>query len=613
MHTSSSDEVRHALKGVAHRFKLYGFAGPLLYHTDDCCHEHAMLSEVFETLRDSRVQVGIEANVPCLTLPQPVQYLRRESDVRAAFGDLQVDVNDGTLGMVGFDLEWPAHDKTAKVSTLQIGRSDGRAYVVAMHELTRIPLALRTFLEDDKVIKVGKKIFEDVARFFKDYGLVVNGVLDLAHRAKELRLVTDARIGLDAMCRRFLSRCIPGKTSVRLSDWSQTPLSAEQLEYAGVDAYAGALLMDHFEENALAETVPSSVALRDGVDVRVLNKGGGRVAAIGRIDFDTGTPRVVIADQFPVRITAVTVPGTLLMYPSPNQNSFKDINIGDTVLWDRRRLRLLPPSWSIDAHIHLVGRRWSDPNPEDGGDFVIIGITHGEEGVRVEYIREDADEGDDSEESMLDEVLRWLDGDFSEGASAGDADAAMAEASVPPAEGDGDGGDMHEDEKSSAVGDEDDEKVNAAADDDRDDRDIFQPPEGVDYGNDNDEDENGNGAHDECDFIGPIPCYDRDDYDGWRTVRIKLDALHAPMRFERSLRKTHGAYKHFMSRLCVIRALSPARARAREWMYARAMQRGYLGNGFELMCVTYSDACVRVRREQKCEWFRVRARARDLK
>ena len=41
-------------------------------------------------------------------------------------------------------------------------------------------------------------------------------------------------------------------------------------------------------------------------------------------------------------------------------------------------------------------------------------------------------------------------------------------------------------------------------------------------------------------------------------------------------------------------------------MYARAqkMQRGYLGNSFELMCVIYSDACVRVRREQKCEWFR---------
>ena len=45
--SSSLEEVEIALAGVAERYKLYGFRGPLLYHTDDCCHEHAMLVRVF--------------------------------------------------------------------------------------------------------------------------------------------------------------------------------------------------------------------------------------------------------------------------------------------------------------------------------------------------------------------------------------------------------------------------------------------------------------------------------------------------------------------------------------------------------------------------------------
>lgn len=40
-----------------------------------------------------------------------------------------------------------------------------------------------------------------------------------------------------------------------------------------------------------------------------------------------------------------------------------------------------------------------------------------------------------------------------------------------------------------------------------------------------------------------------DDDELLRSVRVKLDELHAMMRFERTLRKSHGAYHHFLSRL----------------------------------------------------------------
>ena len=76
--------------------------------------------------------------------------------------------------------------------------------------------------------------------------------------------------------------------------------------------------------------------------------------------------------------------------------------------------------------------------------------------------------------------------------------------------------------------------------------DTFKPPDGVDYGPDVDDDIDADG--DDC-FIGPIPHYDREEYKNWESVRVKLDALHALMRYERTLRKSHGAYQHFLSRL----------------------------------------------------------------
>ena len=195
--------------------------------------------------------------MPLMSLPQPVLYLRDERDVSQACGEPQVEVNSGSLTLIGLDTEWPPFVHNAKTSTLQLGIADGRTYVISLHELRRIPQTLRVLLADQTVAKVGKSIDGDVKRLFTDYKLEVKGAIDLAWRAKELGLVKDARIGFDAMCRKFLGRSLSGKTDIRLSDWSQTPLSPQQLEYAALDALAGAYLMNHFEGAAAAEQVPS--------------------------------------------------------------------------------------------------------------------------------------------------------------------------------------------------------------------------------------------------------------------------------------------------------------------------------------------------------------------
>ena len=69
-----------------------------------------------------------------------------------------------------------------------------------------------------------------------------------------------------------------------------------------------------------------------------------------------------------------------------------------------------------------------------------------------------------------------------------------------------------------------------------DDLDQRYPPQNVDYGNDNPENDEDDHNHLKDSYIGPKPHWDADDYDLWTSVRIKLDALHAMMRFERTLR-----------------------------------------------------------------------------
>mmetsp|Transcript_4484 Transcript_4484/g.14038 ORF Transcript_4484/g.14038 Transcript_4484/m.14038 type:complete len:105 (+) Transcript_4484:1497-1811(+) len=67
--TNSEEEVQEVLEGVAGRLKELGYDGPLMYSTDDCCHEEKMLMRVFSTLRSHRFSVLEQDVLPTLTLP----------------------------------------------------------------------------------------------------------------------------------------------------------------------------------------------------------------------------------------------------------------------------------------------------------------------------------------------------------------------------------------------------------------------------------------------------------------------------------------------------------------------------------------------------------------
>ena len=94
----------------------------MLYSTDGCCHEHKLLTDVFSTLRDEKVPIGPEKNIPPFTLTQRAEYLRTEGAVWVLAGEVQEDVNNGSLYFLGLDTEYPWNRPDKKISMLQLAR-----------------------------------------------------------------------------------------------------------------------------------------------------------------------------------------------------------------------------------------------------------------------------------------------------------------------------------------------------------------------------------------------------------------------------------------------------------------------------------------------------------
>lgn len=462
--STSTQEIRVALQGVAKRFKDYGFKGPLLYSTDNCCHEHDFLCEVFETLRDNQVDLGVvEDECPPLELPANVRYLQNYDDVDAAAKELLAQVEANQLTSIGFDLEWQPFVNDPPVAIVQLATTikGGGVYIIAFHQLERVPKSLKDLLKDPRVVKCGVGIKGDATRLAKprNHGLEVTPLLDLRGRAKELK-ICPKRATLEDLTAEFLGKGIPGKRTVRLSDWATRRLSQAQLDYAARDAYACALLVKHLEEAAAFAQVPSPTSLTPGKQVSLYNRGGQRVAAIGTIEerADCHHGRRLNDNDVLVRVLAVTVPSTRLCY---GKGKVGDVEHQTVICWDRRRLRIARETEQLRAWKHLVGCQWHDPgannwrplvrdmkrispehsaflflgipNPRDKGSFIIVDIKHSEDGILVLYRNADDDFNADSydegdlERSLLKEVLRWLNNDF----SSDDADdEATADATI---------------------------------------------------------------------------------------------------------------------------------------------------------------------------------------
>ena len=180
-------------------------------------------------------------DVPSEVVRKPkVTYLDSEREVDALLpGAL---ARCGTVAKsVGFDLEWNMGQFPGRTAVMQLGMAKN-IYIIHLSAMGCVPQSIREMLADPHILKVGVAVRNDGHKLRRDFKLVSNGLVELSAMAKALdpsrwkhrRLL----VSLRDLCQSYLDRTLR-KDAVRVSRWTNTPLSHLQQEYAASDAYVG--------------------------------------------------------------------------------------------------------------------------------------------------------------------------------------------------------------------------------------------------------------------------------------------------------------------------------------------------------------------------------------
>lgn len=169
------------------------------------------------------------------TIPIPIRIITGETDdeeIREACRYLSQSA------VLGFDTETkPVFQKGQynPVSLLQLSTSEyAFLFRLSTFENKERLAPLQELLGNEQILKVGVAIQEDCTELYRDHGLVTNSTLDLRHLATADKMEVHSLSKIYALL--YGKRLTKGQ---RLTDWEQPELTPAQVDYAGLDAYAG--------------------------------------------------------------------------------------------------------------------------------------------------------------------------------------------------------------------------------------------------------------------------------------------------------------------------------------------------------------------------------------
>ena len=178
-HGTSTEEIENVLRGVARRFKMHGFKGPILVTTDRCCDERSFWSgtanksaaPIFESLaRSHGIQVDPSSSAKGprrLALPQP-PVLVPAHQVSNICGQILETVREFSgKKVISVDCEWDLGSSFPQL--IQIGLRDGSTFLFRIASVSgqarpTLNQALKNLLETDSIFKTGNRICQDVAK-----------------------------------------------------------------------------------------------------------------------------------------------------------------------------------------------------------------------------------------------------------------------------------------------------------------------------------------------------------------------------------------------------------------------------------------------------------------
>ena len=143
--------------------------------------------------------------------------------------DVNAWINANVGSVVGFDIEWRPNrwrGQNNPVSLMQLSAGDK----VLLIQLAYIPIAERlvSMLRDAEVKKVGVGIHGDAAKMKSDWGLEMDGLVDISNpKCLSLKAVTEDVIGVT----------LTKNKRICTSDWQRFSLTPAQIVYAALDAW----------------------------------------------------------------------------------------------------------------------------------------------------------------------------------------------------------------------------------------------------------------------------------------------------------------------------------------------------------------------------------------
>ncbi|TKY85260.1 hypothetical protein EX895_006340 [Sporisorium graminicola] len=183
-------------------------------------------------------------------------------------------------GPMGLDLEWNFSRKGAQRTALLQICSPSMILIIHLSAMShRIPPPLRSILQDPNIIKTGVAIRNDALKLQRDYSIDTRNVVELGTLAKLAQpgRWADVRrlISLRDLTRVYLGRKLR-KDSVRVSDWEQYPLNANQIEYAASDTFVSLevlrALAEYFKPSGKVEGEQQREGLLEQLD-RIMQAG----------------------------------------------------------------------------------------------------------------------------------------------------------------------------------------------------------------------------------------------------------------------------------------------------------------------------------------------------
>ncbi|GMH35976.1 hypothetical protein BSKO_03844 [Bryopsis sp. KO-2023] len=194
---------------------------------------------------------------------------------------------------IGFDIEWrPQYEKgkpQRKTALVQLCYSMGKEgeskyHCVLVHVFhCGVPEGLKILLANPDIKKVGVNVFGDARKLEHDYGLEVEGCVDISTEAMSRVLPGEGGStesfyklkSLKGLCEVLLGEELAKDKKIRCGNWESLPLSETQMRYGATDAYASLKCYQALLSLPKAEIPPITVQSQKPPDIDIGLRTGG--------------------------------------------------------------------------------------------------------------------------------------------------------------------------------------------------------------------------------------------------------------------------------------------------------------------------------------------------